>query len=120
MNPLVFILTISPIRVMITPRLCYFHTSTLRSGLFLLLAHWGSKTILSDFCCILVTVVMAPVVRIEPNGCQALLSHDDAIDDLKDHGWDIFLKNLRVIISRLQRLSHKPLMVSEPRLETYN
>jgi hypothetical protein len=35
---------------------------------------------------------MAPVVRIEPNGYQALLSHDDAIDDLKAHGWDVFLK----------------------------
>jgi hypothetical protein len=35
---------------------------------------------------------MAPVVRIEPNGCQALLSHDDTIDDLKDHVWDVFLK----------------------------
>jgi hypothetical protein len=35
---------------------------------------------------------MAPVVRLEPNGCQALLSHDDAIEDLKSHGWDVFLK----------------------------
>jgi hypothetical protein len=36
---------------------------------------------------------MAPmVVRIEPNGCQDFLSHDDAIDDLKAHGWDVFLK----------------------------
>jgi len=36
-------------------------------------------------------MVMAPVVRIEPNGCQVLLSHDDAIDDLKAHGWGVFL-----------------------------
>jgi hypothetical protein len=35
---------------------------------------------------------MALVVRIEPNGFQALLSHDDSINDLKAHGWDIFLK----------------------------
>jgi hypothetical protein len=35
---------------------------------------------------------MAPVIRLEPNGCQALLSHDDAIEDLKIHGWDVFLK----------------------------
>jgi hypothetical protein len=77
MNPLVFILTI---RVMITHRLCYFHVSTLRSDL------------LSDLCCILVTMVMAPVIHIETNGCQDLLSHDDAIDDLKSHGWDVFLK----------------------------
>jgi hypothetical protein len=35
---------------------------------------------------------MAPVIRLEPNGCQDLLSHDDAIEDLKIHGWDVFLK----------------------------
>jgi hypothetical protein len=35
---------------------------------------------------------MASVVLLEPNGCQALLSHDNAIEDLKSHGWDIFLK----------------------------
>jgi hypothetical protein len=58
----------------------------------MLLARLEPKTIPSNLCCILVTVVMAPVVRIEPNGCQALLSHDDAIEDLKIHGWDIFLK----------------------------
>jgi hypothetical protein len=37
-------------------------------------------------------VVITPVVHIEPNGCQDLLSHDDTIDDLKAHGWDVFLK----------------------------
>jgi hypothetical protein len=37
-------------------------------------------------------VAMAPVVRIKPNGCQSLLAHDDAIDDLKAHSWDIFLR----------------------------
>jgi hypothetical protein len=36
------------------------------------------------------------MIRIEPNNCQALLAHDDAIDDLKAHGWDIFLTNLMV------------------------
>jgi hypothetical protein len=35
---------------------------------------------------------MAPVVRLEPNGSQALLSHDDAVEDLKSQGWDAFLK----------------------------
>jgi hypothetical protein len=89
MNPLVSILTI---RVMITHRLCYFHISTLCSDLLLLLARLEPKTIPSNLCCILVTVVMAPIIRIELNGCQDLLSHDDAIEDLKSHGWDIFLK----------------------------
>jgi hypothetical protein len=32
------------------------------------------------------------VVRIEPNGSQALLSHDDVIGDIVAHGWDIFIK----------------------------
>jgi hypothetical protein len=35
---------------------------------------------------------MAPVVRIEPNGSQALLTHDDAISDIQAHGWDIFIR----------------------------
>jgi hypothetical protein len=35
---------------------------------------------------------MAPVVRLEPNGSQELLSHDDAIEDLKSQGWEAFLK----------------------------
>jgi hypothetical protein len=56
------------------------------------LARLEPKTIPSNLCCILVTMVMAPIVRIEPNRCEALLSHDDAIDDLKSHGWDVFLK----------------------------
>jgi hypothetical protein len=35
---------------------------------------------------------MALVVRIEPNGPQALLSHDDVVEDLKSQGWDTFIK----------------------------
>jgi len=95
MNLMVFVLSNSPIRVMIAPRLFYFHAFTFRSNLFLLLVHWEPKTISSDFYCILVTVVMAPVVCIESNGCQDLLSHDDAIDDLKAHGWDLFLNKFK-------------------------
>jgi hypothetical protein len=38
---------------------------------------------------------MAPVVRIEPNGSQAFLSHDDAVKDLKGQGWDIFIKKFK-------------------------
>jgi hypothetical protein len=40
------------------------------------------------------TVTMAPVVQIEPNGCQALLSHDDAINNLMAHVWDIFIRKI--------------------------
>jgi hypothetical protein len=35
---------------------------------------------------------MALMVRIKPNGCQAILSHDDAINDLQAHDWDIFIQ----------------------------
>jgi hypothetical protein len=44
---------------------------------------------------------MAPVVRIEPNGIQTLLSYDNARDDLERNGWCLFIEkfkgfNLRV------------------------
>jgi hypothetical protein len=44
---------------------------------------------------------MAPVVRIEPNGIQTLLSYDNARDDLERNGWRLFIEkfkgfNLRV------------------------
>jgi hypothetical protein len=35
---------------------------------------------------------MSLVFHIEPNGGQALLSHNGVIDNLKAHGWDVFLK----------------------------
>jgi hypothetical protein len=40
----------------------------------------------------MVIFVMAHVIRLERNGCQDLLSHDDAIEYLKSHDWDVFLK----------------------------
>jgi hypothetical protein len=44
---------------------------------------------------------MAPVIQFEPNGSQTLLLYDDASEDLKSQGWDMFIKkfqgyNLRV------------------------
>ena len=35
---------------------------------------------------------MAPVVRAEPNGCQALLTFSGAYSDLEDHGWLAFIR----------------------------
>jgi len=35
---------------------------------------------------------MVHVVRMDPNGSQSLLSHDDAMDDLVAYGWDRFIK----------------------------
>jgi hypothetical protein len=39
------------------------------------------------------TKSMAPVVRIEINGSQALLSHDDVVDDLAFFGWVKFIQS---------------------------
>jgi hypothetical protein len=35
---------------------------------------------------------MAPIVRVEPNGNQALLMFDNARQDLEDSGWLTFVK----------------------------
>jgi hypothetical protein len=35
---------------------------------------------------------MAPVVRAEPNGCQALLTFSGACSDLEQHGWLAFIR----------------------------
>jgi len=35
---------------------------------------------------------MAPVVAMEPNGSQALLSHENIVDDLMAYGWYRFIK----------------------------
>jgi hypothetical protein len=35
---------------------------------------------------------MAPVVRIEPNGSQSILAHDDVIGDIVAHGWEFFIR----------------------------
>jgi hypothetical protein len=35
---------------------------------------------------------MAPVVRIEPNGNQALLLFDNARKDLENNGWLVFIQ----------------------------
>jgi hypothetical protein len=35
---------------------------------------------------------MEPMVRMEPNGSQALVSHEDTVDDLMAFGWVGFIK----------------------------
>jgi hypothetical protein len=82
-KPLVFTPTTY---AMITHKLCYGRFFTIHSDFFLLLLPFKPKTILSYPCYILVAFVMALVIRLEPNGFQALLSHDDAIEDLKIQG----------------------------------
>jgi hypothetical protein len=55
----------------------------------------------SDFCVDSLLLSMAPVVRIDPNGIQTLLSFDNARDDLERNSWGVFIEkfegfNLRV------------------------
>jgi hypothetical protein len=79
-KPLVFTPTIC---VMITHKLCYGRFSTIHSDFFMLLLPLKPKTIMIYPYYILVAFVMAPVIRLELNGCQDLLSHDNAIEELK-------------------------------------
>jgi hypothetical protein len=89
-KPLVFTPTTC---AMITHRLCYDQSSTIHEDLFLFLLPFKPKTILNYPCYSLVAFVMAPVIFLETNGGQDLLSHDDVIEDMKIQGWGIFLKN---------------------------
>jgi len=65
------------------------------TDLSLLLVYWKPKYPPYHIFCVLLTVAMAPMVLIEPNDDQDLLSHHDAIDDLKAYGWDIFLRKFK-------------------------
>jgi hypothetical protein len=121
-SSLVFVFPKSYFQAMTVPKRCIFCAITVRLDLSLLLVRSKPKPIPCDICCILVTMVMAPMVRIEPNGCQALLSHDDAIDDLKAHGWDVFLKkfegyNLQVAKSFAQTFDGFRAKVEDVQLE---
>jgi hypothetical protein len=51
---------------------------------------------------------MAPIVRAEPNGCQALLMYDGAYGDLENLGWLAFIRKFdghNLIVAREFSLS---------------
>jgi hypothetical protein len=73
------------------------------SDLFLLLLPYKPGAILSFPHYSPVIFLMDPVVRIEPNGSQALLSHDDVVEDLKGQGWDAFIKRFEGYNLRLAK-----------------
>jgi hypothetical protein len=61
---------------------------------------------------------MAPVVRAEPNGCQALLTFDGAYADLEEFGWLSFIRKFdgfNISVARQFALSFDG---AEPKLET--
>jgi hypothetical protein len=62
------------------------------ADLFLLFVCGREKPTSHCPSCSYVIVSMAPMVRIEPNGSQALLSHDDALNNLVEYGWDSFIR----------------------------
>jgi hypothetical protein len=58
---------------------------------------------------------MAPIVRIEPNGLQALLSHDDVVDDLAVFGWVNFIHSFEGFNLEIAQDFSKTFMVLEPK-----
>jgi hypothetical protein len=76
---------------MIASQVLRYRASPDFTDLFLLFVYWKEKPTSRCLYCVCVITPMAPVVRIEPNGSQALLAHDDAISDIVAHGWDIFI-----------------------------
>jgi hypothetical protein len=77
---------------MIAQGFCLVSFHFIHSDLFLLLLPSKPRATLSHPRYSPVIFLMAPVVQIEPNGSQALLSHDDAVEDLKGQGWETFIK----------------------------
>jgi hypothetical protein len=53
------------------------------------------RLLLSTPAWYIVTKSMAPVVRIESNGSQDFLSHDDVVDDLIVFGWVKFIQSFK-------------------------
>jgi hypothetical protein len=75
--------------------LCLFGFHGVHSNLSLLLL--SSKPIVSSShpCYSLFEPIMAPVIRVELNGSQALFLHNDVSEDLKIQGWDLLIKKLQ-------------------------
>jgi hypothetical protein len=71
------------VHAIITHSLCYGLFLFIHLDLFLSPLISKPKIVLSHPCYILVTFVLDPVVHLEPNGCQPLVSHNDAVEYLK-------------------------------------
>ena len=91
-RPLVFYDSKLKLPNMITSQFRRYQVVSVFTDLSLLFVYWKTKPPSRGIYCVYLIATMAPVVRIEPNGCQALLTHDDAINDLHAHGWDIFIR----------------------------
>jgi hypothetical protein len=80
------------VHIIIAQRICLVCFHFICLDFFLLRLPSKPRAILSLPCYIPIIFLEALVVRIEPNGSQALLSHDDVVEDLKVQGWDAFIK----------------------------
>ena len=78
--------------VMVASRILRYQVPPNYAELFLLFVCWRTQPTSFFPCCVYVIVSMVHVVRIEPNGSQTLLSHDDVINDIVAHGWDVFIR----------------------------
>jgi hypothetical protein len=94
-HPLVFCHSKLKLPNMIASQVRRYRVVSIFIDLSLLFVYWKMKPPSHGIYCVYLIVTMAPMVRIEPNGSQALLTHDDAINDLQAHGWDIFIRKFK-------------------------
>jgi hypothetical protein len=90
-RPLVFCHSKLKLSNMTTSQVRRYRAVSVFTDLSLLFVYWKTKPPSRGIYWVCLIATMAPVVRIEPNGSQALLAHDDALNDLQAHGWDIFI-----------------------------
>jgi hypothetical protein len=91
-HPLVFCHSKLKLSNMTTSQVGRYRAVLVFTDLSLLFVYWKMKPPYPGIYCVCLIATMTPVVRIEPNGSQDLLAHDDAINDLQAHGWDIFIR----------------------------
>ena len=95
MCPLVFCHSKLKSPNMIASQVRRYRVVSVFTDLSLLFVYWKMKPPSHGIYCACFIATMAPMVLIEPNGSQALLSHDDAINDLQAHSWEIFIRQFK-------------------------
>jgi hypothetical protein len=91
-RPLVIIHLKLKLPSMIASQVHRYRASSDFTELYLLFMYWKAKPPSHFLYCVCVITPMGPVVRIEPNGSQSLLSHNDAISNIQEHGWESFIQ----------------------------
>jgi hypothetical protein len=91
-HPLVLIHSKLQLPSMIASQDLWYRASHDFKDLFLLFVCWKEKNNSRFPYCAYVIVPMPPMVIIEPNGSQDILTHDDVVRDIVVHGWDIIIR----------------------------